>query len=382
MADDLSAPLGLKPRKTGWRAFPFGVIGIVVLILSAGAVATWIALFPDPTGGEPSAAVRIDRGKAGISAKDIAVADGHGGEPQGAGPGQAEPGGGESATQIAEVQRLGIPAEGEPLSSVPIAKVTEQGKFGPLPKIAQDGSRPLEVYSRPVPRRPSATPKVVIVVGGIGLSQSGTQEAIRLLPPEVTLAFAPYGSNIDRWVQRVRQQGHEVLVQLPMEPFDFPDNDPGPHTLLTTLAPEQNLERMHAVLGRVTNYVGVINHMGARFTADEGKLTPMFRDLAARGLMFLDDGSSTRSLAEPVARGAKLPFVRADLVVDSTTTESAIDAKLQQLESIARSQGLAIGVASALPISIRKIGEWAKTLESRGVVIVPVSAAARERPSG
>ena len=35
-----------------------------------------------------------------------------------------------------------------------------------------------------------------------------------------------------------------------MEPFDYPDNDPGPQTLLRPSAPEQNLDRLYWHLSR------------------------------------------------------------------------------------------------------------------------------------
>ena len=391
MADDLNAPLGLTTSKTGWKRLPFGAIGIALLmLLSAGAV-VWTAFFPDPFGGEPTAVVRIDRGKTGVGPNDIGVGDpkraggGLPGEQKDGEPtasGLADPAARGGAGSVDPGKRIGVPPEGQPLTSTPVIRVTDRGKFGPLPKIAPDGARALEVYSRPVPKRPAATPKVVIVVGGLGLSQTGTQEALRLLPPDVTLAFAPYGSSLDRWMQRARQDGHELLLQLPMEPFDYPDNDPGPHTLLTSLTPEQNIERMHYVLSRVTNYVGVINYMGAKFSADDARLTPIFREIASRGMMYLDDGTSARSLAEPVARTSKLPFAKADLVIDAVSTEQAIDARLQQLENLARARGIAVGVASALPVSVRRISEWAKSVEGRGLIIVPASMAAREGQSG
>jgi polysaccharide deacetylase 2 family uncharacterized protein YibQ len=396
MADDLNAPLGLKDLNRGWRRLPLGLIGLGILFFVAGAAAIWIAAFPDPLGGEPTAVVRIDRGKAGLGPKDIGVGVAVKPPPAaGTPPAPAAPGAQASLTEaqsddaeratltpVEPGKRIGLPVEGQPLTASPVARVTERGKFGPLPRLGADGSRPLEVYARPPARRPTATPRVVIVIGGLGLSQTGTQEAIRLLPPEVTLAFAPYGSSLDRWMQRARQDGHEVLLQLPMEPFDYPDNDPGPHTLLTSLTPEQNIDRMHWVLSRLTNYVGVVNYMGAKFTADDAKLTPILRELSARGIMYLDDGSSGRSTAEAIARTARLPFARADLVVDQIATEAAIDARLAQLENIARAKGVAVGVASALPVSVRRIGDWARTVDARGLVVVPASTVAREGPSG
>ena len=59
-----------------------------------------------------------------------------------------------------------------------------------------------------------------------------------------------------------------------MEPFDYPDNDPGPQTLLTSLTPQQNVDRLYWLMSRFQGYVGLINMMGARFTASEQSFAP------------------------------------------------------------------------------------------------------------
>jgi polysaccharide deacetylase 2 family uncharacterized protein YibQ len=161
-----------------------------------------------------------------------------------------------------------------------------------------------------------------------------------------------------------------------MEPFDFPDNDPGPHALLTSLPHAQNIGRLHWVLSRMQGYVGVANFMGARFTSNETALTPVMTELAQRGLLYFDDGASARSAAEKVALVTKTPFVKADLVIDARPNWSDIDAALEQLERIAADRDYAIGFASALPVSIERIARWAKSAESRGVRVVPLSVTA------
>ena len=104
-----------------------------------------------------------------------------------------------------------------------------------------DGAQPFETFARPVNTDALAgLPKIAIIIDGLGLSQTTTEEALTLLPPDITLAFAPYGNSLSRWTRRARSQGHELLVQVPMEPFDYPNNDPGPHTLLTSANAEQN----------------------------------------------------------------------------------------------------------------------------------------------
>jgi Uncharacterized protein conserved in bacteria len=260
-----------------------------------------------------------------------------------------------------------------PVQALP--ELSEETAAGILPKIAADGTRPLDAYARPVPAIVGAAPKIAIVVGGLGLSQSGTQEALRVLPPEITLAFAPYGNGLDLWQRRARQDGHELLLQIPMEPYDFPDNDPGPHTLLTSNGREKNLERLNWLMARLTTYVGVMNYMGARYTTDVEALRVFLDELTRRGLLYFDDASSSRSRTGTVAGTTGTPFARADLIVDADPDDASIGTRLAQLEQIARTRGIAVGYASALPVSLKRIGEWSKNLENRGITLVPISAA-------
>jgi polysaccharide deacetylase 2 family uncharacterized protein YibQ len=160
-----------------------------------------------------------------------------------------------------------------------------------------------------------------------------------------------------------------------MEPFDYPDNDPGPQTLLTTLDAEQNLDRLYWHLSRFQGYAGVANFMGARFVVTDAVMQPIVREAAKRGLGYLDDGSAPRSVASSLAAGLSMPFAKADLSIDAVPTAVEIDRALARLEGLAKERGLAVGVASALPISIERISAWTRTLESHGVMLVPLTTA-------
>src|SRR5262249_15350335 len=91
-----------------------------------------------------------------------------------------------------------------------LIETTDQG---PLPRIAADGRAPMRAYAVPAPD--SAKPRVAIVVSGLGISAKATAAALASLPPQVTLAFAPYASDVQRWVAEARRQGHEVLLEVP-----------------------------------------------------------------------------------------------------------------------------------------------------------------------
>jgi hypothetical protein len=180
------------------------------------------------------------------------------------------------------------------VAHLPDRTLIEDSEAGPLPIRAADGRRPFDVYARPWSGARGA--RVAIVIGGLGVSQTGSKEAIEKLPAEVTLAFASGGNSLGRWMQAARQRGHEVIMQIPLEPFDYPEVNPGRNTL-TVDAGEENIGRLHWALSRITNYTGVMNYMGARFTADPGAMETVMAELGKRGLAYLDDGSSARSVA-------------------------------------------------------------------------------------
>jgi uncharacterized protein len=412
VADDLSAPLGQevgqRRRLPGMvrRALPAAVGGALALFL--GVFVLWAIINNDPLGGEPVVAVPIDLHAAMAPKKtemaggpDAAVATPGGARSESApgGPvaiavppadeGQAaspRPGNTRTITIIdgktGARQDIVIPADGRSSGGLDgqsfDQKFAEMTPLGPIPKIAADGTRPADAFAQPVkpiPGRPDA-PRVALIVGGLGVSASVSADAIAKLPGAVTLAFMPYSVDVDHLAGRARREGHEVLLQVPLEPFGYPDNDSGPQTLLTSLTPEQNLERLYWLMSRLHGYVGVAGAMGARFTASEQAFAPILRETAQRGLIFVDDGANPRSVAGRIAGANNFPFAKADIVLDSVPTPTEIDHALGRLEMAAREHGVAVGMSSALPVSIERIAKWAKAAESRGVQLVPITAVA------
>ena len=187
--------------------------------------------------------------------------------------------------------------------------------------------------------------------------------------------------NVEQLAARARNDGHELLLQIPMEPFDYPDNDPGPQTLLTSLDAGQNIDRLHRLMSRFQGYVGISNYLGARFTASEPALGPVLRETANRGLIYLDDGTSSRSLAGQIAGANRFAFAKAEVVIDAVPTAAEIDRALKRLETAARERGIAVGIAGALPVAIERIAKWAKAAEARGFTLVPISAVANKPKS-
>jgi polysaccharide deacetylase 2 family uncharacterized protein YibQ len=256
-------------------------------------------------------------------------------------------------------------------------RLLENSRYGMVP-IAAAGLKPSQVYAggdAALRARALTTPSIAIVMTGMGVGAAKTSDATMKLPGAVTLAFTPYGTDPGKMVERARSLGHEILLQVPMEPFDYPDNDPGPRVLLTSLPQEENIDRLMWHMSRFQGYVGLTNFMGGRFIGSDTALQPIIKEASRRGLVFLDDGSAIRSVASTLAEGQAMPFARADATLDTVPTPAEIDRALSRLELIAKQRGVAVGVASALPVSIDRIAAWAKTLESRGIVLVPLTSA-------
>jgi polysaccharide deacetylase 2 family uncharacterized protein YibQ len=369
--DDLATPLGRGRRRRG-RARPIRPAPAIAGVLAAclAVFVLWAAIVDDPYGGEPMVVVAAHVG-SGTAANAETVP-----RPPAARadrPAPADPASGTHTVTIIDGRSgrredVTLPRESAP----PVdERLIERSRHGPIPRVAADGTRPAEAYARSAKAGEGA--RIALVVTGLGLSAGATREALAKLPAAVTLAFVPYGTDLEQNVAQARGQGHEVLLQVPMEPFDFPEDDAGPQSLLVSLAPEENIDRLHWSMSRFHGYVGIAGYMGSRFTANEQAFTPVLREVARRGLIYFDDARFPRNLARQIAPLVRLPLARADVVLDATPSAATIDAALARLESIARERGVAIGTASMLPLSIARLANWARTAERRGLNLVPLT---------
>jgi polysaccharide deacetylase 2 family uncharacterized protein YibQ len=399
-ADDLSTPLGQdKPRRKRRLRLPFTAMQLLATLLGLFLVAfAGFAIFnKDPLGGEPMTRLAISEPKTTDKTTDKAAdekpaASGHGQEAKHEtkeAPKQA----GEQKTvtmidgstgtrhdvviggDAADKGEAAAASAPPPVMAGIDQKLLEKSRYGMIPVVAGD-MKPFNVYAAESDRAKAAKmPVVAIVIGGLGVGAAKTTDAIMKLPPAITLAFTPYGSDPGKLAERARAQRHEIFLQIPMEPYDFPDNDPGPQTLLTSLSADQNMDRLYWHLSRMQGYAGLTNFMGARFIATDAAMQPIIREAAKRGLGFFDDGASPRSIAAQATASAAMPFGKGDIAIDVVPTPTEIDRALNKLESAARERGVAIGTASALPVSIERIGAWTKTLSDRGILLVPLTTA-------
>ncbi len=259
-------------------------------------------------------------------------------------------------------------SQNPPLTPAPAAGLTAPGPGGNLPIIAKDGRTAFSVYARPF--KDNGKPKVALVIGGLGLNAAATKAAIERLPPEVTLSFVPYAEGLQGWIDMARANGHEVMLELPMEPLDYPSNDPGPYTLMAAANPGETVKRLEWLLSRATGYFAVTNYLGGKFVSSNSAMATLSAALKVRGLGMIDDGSA-------LGKGAGIPRASASAVIDEQLSADEIDRQLLGLEAKALAHGSALGSGFSYPVTVDQVAHWAQGVAGRGYQLAPASAITR-----
>ncbi|MDD3288536.1 MAG: divergent polysaccharide deacetylase family protein [Alphaproteobacteria bacterium] len=262
---------------------------------------------------------------------------------------------------------------GARMPRAPESGLTEETPDGSLPRIGDNNRQPWQAYARPF-NEADRRPRIAIVISELGLSNVATMTTVERMPSSVTLAFDVQSKVIGSWLTRARQVGHETLLSLPMEPFDYPRSDPGSRTLLTSLPDAENLDRLNWALRRGVGYVGVTTLSGSRFTTETGKLNPILLVLKQRGLMVFDAHVAPHSVLSDLSRQHRIPMASNTRRIDDNPSPEAIDTALVQLEQTARVNGRAVGLASPLPVTLDRLEAWIKQLPERGIALAPLSA--------
>jgi uncharacterized protein len=380
--DGMATPLGMKPgkRQRGdsplWRR---GLLGFLILSTAATlAFGAWRFLNRD--GGQGVVAV-IERVEAPARKEAAAPMD----QNMPTRPGQttrSDVATVESESGVKVLRQNGGQAPGGLVIKVPDfgvkgsaagadPRVSEQSQVGILPRIGEGGLMPRDVYAGAF--NATSKPKIAIIMTGVGIGVRGTTDAITKLPGEVTLAFAPYGRDLPNQVARARRDGHEILLQVPMEPRDYPESDPGPHTLKADADPRANIERLHWLMSRFSGYVGLMNFMGGKLMGAEKSYVSLLEEVNRRGLLFLDDGTNRDSSTLRLSTKIGLPVRVSDQSHDTGGGKS-LEVQLAEIEGIAKARGSAIISIPALSGNVDRLVAWQRDLAARGVVLAPLSA--------
>lgn len=150
---------------------------------------------------------------------------------------------------------------------------------GFLPRIAPDGKTAFDTYAAVAPEAHPSVPRIAIIIQRLGFKSKEADYAINTLPAEVSLAFSPYAAELSDLGEKAREKGHEVFIQIPMEPLNTNLVDAGTLALTTDLSADANLTNMKTAMSQMNGYVGVMTSYGSRFTSQRTMMQPVIDEV-------------------------------------------------------------------------------------------------------
>ena len=252
-------------------------------------------------------------------------------------------------------------------------RMVAPGMVAPAPPPLPRPDAVLE--AAPTPPPPGA-PRVAVIVDDLG-GRRDVFDVLREIRRPLTVAVLtalPLSASIARDAFR---SGMEVLLDVPMEPYRYPELDPGPGMLTAAMAPGEIQKAVGTQLETVAAAVGVMNRMGSRLTEDRSRMRAMLEVLAARRLFLVDAYTSSQSLAFDEARSAGVRAARRQILVDHARGEAGDRIRWDEVAGWAERRGEVIVVAHGHPLTVRLLKEYVPRWEARGLRLVPVSTLAR-----
>lgn len=270
-------------------------------------------------------------------------------------------------------KRIEIPQNTGALPKAPIAGLTRQSRYGPVP--IKGSSSALTAYKRPFQRQAGKTP-VSLIIGGLGVNNGLTQDAIEQLPADVTLSFAAHSVGLQGWIDKSRAAGHEVLLEIPMDSASFDPAEPGAEkTLLTTVVAAENGQRLDWMMSRAQGYAGLINFNGDIFLTRVDMATPYMEHLSKSGVGFFTDGAFDTPSLPGIAQSTGQPFKSGNGLIDPHPVRRVIAARLSSLSQTAKSGSHPVGVGFVYPETLTEVKSWIATLEEQNLQLAPATSA-------
>ena len=257
-------------------------------------------------------------------------------------------------------------------SKAPVAVKKPPKIEKPTFEIYPEDKAPIEKpVTKPIIPPQKELPKVAIIIDDLGYDKKIAEKFLEL-DATFTFAILPFSPFQKKIAKRAQEKGLEVMLHLPMEPVEYPNVDPGPGTLLTSMSPDQLISQLQKNLDTLPNIKGVNNHMGSKLTTESNQLYQIFSVLKKRGLFFVDSRTTAKTLCKPSARMFKIPFAQRDVFIDHQQQPEFIRKQINKLINISKRHGEAIGIAHPHHTTYKILKEMLPELK-KNVQLVPAS---------
>ena len=209
----------------------------------------------------------------------------------------------------------------------------------PTPVPAPD-SKPQPEVKEPV-EEPQA--KIAVIIDDVGYP-SFIIDDYRKFEGKLTFSVLPFQPESATYAQLLHHEGFEIMIHIPMEPENYPDEDPGEGALFVTDEKDEVERKLKNMIEGTPHARGANNHMGSRATQNPELMTYTLSYLQQHGFYFVDSRTTHLSSAYELSRQLHMRSAERDVFLDNHDDFTYINEQFEKLKRIAKERGTAIGI--------------------------------------
>jgi len=216
--------------------------------------------------------------------------------------------------------------------------------------------------------------QIALVVTDLDRSPVALYRSFLKSPVLFSVALRPDDPEAGRISREVREEQHEVILYLPMEPKGYPRVDPGKDAILLDLSRIEIEDRITRCLSAVGPVQAVVNRLGSAALNDPDVLRAVLDELKRRDLPFIDAHTSGSTMVEEIGEetGARTLPVAATL--DGNRAAAAVvRANLKEIVASAVARGSIVVMVTPSTMVLDILEAELPRIKAQGVELVPIS---------
>jgi polysaccharide deacetylase 2 family uncharacterized protein YibQ len=216
--------------------------------------------------------------------------------------------------------------------------------------------------------------QAAIIIDDIGYDGGRLTGRLLALKQTLNLSVIPGTPHGRKAAEDAFRREFPVLLHLPMEPSNYPKENPGPWGVYTGQSDAVIKEKVEKAVAWVPHAEGMNNHMGSRATTDARVMADVMAIAGKTGFYFVDSKTSPRSSAviTAAAKKAKVASAGRDVFLDNVATEAAVTERLKELARMAKRRGYAVAIGHPREATVAALEKMLPELEAQGIEFVPV----------
>lgn len=198
-------------------------------------------------------------------------------------------------------------------------------------------------------------PLIAIIIDDVGIGHMDAFKNALSIPYPITFAILPFRQYTKECAELAKGRGFELILHMPMEPYGYPKNDPGPGAIFEKDNKKLIEEKLISAFDAIKYAKGLNNHMGSKITSLKYSTRVILNYLKENGYFFIDSRTSVDTIALSEANNMKLKALKRNVFLDNSRKPEEIEHQLSKAVIEAKTTGFAIAIGHNYPETITEL---------------------------